>query len=120
MYCKDHQIVAGGVEIANASLQFAACTKVELSRRFEFEPARGLDDEQFAAQFTRLVFHSPQQFLADSLTLELLTGPDPVQIEGSLRQWTTAVRGETANFLALTRNQKMVPTLFPLCDKFGP
>lgn len=117
---EDDQIVARGVEIADAGFQVAACVEIELPRRFELGAARGLNNEEFSAQLAYILLNPPQEFLADSLTLELLPRPNPVQIEGCLGQRTAAVSGEAEDFLAPARHQEMIPTLLPLGREFGP
>ena len=120
MYGEDDQVVAGTVKVADAGFQVAAGMQVKLAGRFEDRPAGRFDDEQFAAQAAHLVLDPPEQFLADPLTLELLTGPDPVQVEGCFGQRTAAVGGKAADLLTGARHQEVVPALLAFRGEFRP
>ena len=120
MHRVDDQVIPGTVEVADAGFQVAAGVQVELSGRLEDRASGRLDDQQFPAQFADLVLDPAQEFLADPLALELLPGPDPVQIEGGLGQRAASVGGEAADLLAGARHQEVVPALLPLGGEFGP
>lgn len=120
MQGEDDQVVAGAVEVADAGFQGAASVQVELAGWLEFRFPCGFDDQQLAPQPADLVLDPAQELFADPLTLELLPGPDPVQVEGGRRQRAATVGGEASDLLAGARHQEMVPALRPLGGKLCP